>query len=139
MRVMRLIVAMILAATVVSAAAHASEGAPEALPPSVRLKSLMLPVLSAQGKVEKYTQMEVTLEIADATKLGDVQVAMPKLQDAVLTELYQAIDSGWIIRGNVANAPALRKKLDEVSEKIVGKDLISRVLITPVARQSSWP
>ncbi len=112
---------------------------PEGLPPSVRIKPLLLPVVSPRGDVEKYTQIEVTLEVADAIKLGEVQLAIPRLHDAILTELYLAIDAGWIVRGNIANAPALRKQLADASGKLVGANVISRVLITPVARQSAWP
>lgn len=117
-----------------------AESAPTVgVPASVRIKPLMLPVIAANGSVEKYTQVEVTLELSDSTRLGEFQVALPRLQDAILTALYDGIASGWIVRGNIANGGALRKKLDEVTEHLIGKDTVSRVLITPVARQSSWP
>lgn len=134
-----LLVMAALAALAASATARAEEGAPVNLPPAVRIKPLMLPVLTPEGRVEKYSQMEVTLELADAAALLNAQGSIPKLHDAILTELYGAISAGWIIRGNIANAAALRKRLDEAGETVVGKDKVTRVLITPVARQSSWP
>lgn len=133
------VAALALAAGLVVASPVRSAEPAEGAPVTVRIRPLMLPVLSAHGTVEKYTQVEVTLELASSAVLGEVQVAAPRLQDAILTALYDAIESGWIIRGNIANGSALRAKLDDVSEAIVGKDMISRVLITPVARQSSWP
>ena len=108
-------------------------------PPSVRIRPLMLPVLAPNGQVERYTQLEVTLEVKDSLKLPEVQAAIPKLHDAILAEMYRAIDEGFVIRGAVANAPAVRRGLLEASNRVVGKDTISRVLITPTTRQSAWP
>lgn len=134
-----LLAAVALAVLAASGPARAEGGAPANLPPAVRIKPLMLPVLTPEGRVEKYSQMEVTLELADAATLLTAQGNIPKLHDAILGELYNAISAGWIIRGNIANAAALRKRLDEAGEVVVGKDKVTRVLITPTARQSSWP
>lgn len=129
--------ALLTAATLVGTArAEEAKGGP---PPSVRIRPLMLPVLSSSGQVERYTQLEVTLEVKDAGKLADVQVAIPKLHDAILAEMYRAIDDGFVIRGAVANAPAVRRNLLDASNRVVGKDVIGRVLITPTTRQSAWP
>ncbi|WP_448203452.1 hypothetical protein [Azospirillum sp. sgz302134] len=117
--------------------ALAAEGAP-ALPPAVRIKPVMVPVVS-RGQVEKYTQIEVMLEVANAAKLGDVQLAIPRLHDATLRAVYKGIDEGWIVRGNIANMPALRRTIDDESTRLFGKNVISRILITPLARQSSFP
>ena len=116
--------------------ASAAEGAPGALPPSVRIKPLMVPVVNA-GRIEKYTQVEVNLEIGDALRLGEVQLSIPRLHDAVLTAIYKGIDEGWIVRGNIANVPALRRRIDESMVAMFGKDVVTRILITPIARQSS--
>ncbi len=138
---MRRTIAAIAAGTLLalsSAAPAAAAEGPAALPPTVRIKPLMVPVIS-QGRIEKYTQIEVTLEIANAVRLGEVQLAMPRLQDAILTAIYQGIDEGWIVRGNIANIPALRRRIDEESVRLFGKDLVSRILITPITRQSAFP
>lgn len=131
-------VAALLAAAALSGVARAEE-AKSGPPPSVRIRPLMLPVLAANGQVERYTQLEVTLEVKDSLKLPEVQAAIPKLHDAILAEMYRAIDEGFVIRGAVANAPAVRRTLLEASNRVVGKDVIGRVLITPTTRQSAWP
>lgn len=114
-----------------------AEGA-AGLPPSVRIKPLMVPVINQQGRIEKYTQIEVNLEIGNAVRLGEVQVSMPRLHDAILTAVYKGIDEGWVVRGNIGNIPALRRKIDEAAIAMFGKDVITRILITPIARQSSF-
>ncbi len=118
--------------------AVASEGAAGNLPPSVRIKPLMVPVVNAQGRIEKYTQIEVNLEIGDALRLGDVQVSIPRLHDAILTAIYKGIDEGWVVRGNIANIPALRRKIDEAAVAMFGKNVVTRILIAPISRQSSF-
>lgn len=122
-----------------AAPVFAEEGAPGNLPPSVRIKPLMVPVVNSDGRIEKYTQIEVTLEVGNAVRLGDVQLSIPRLHDAILTAIYAGIDEGWIVRGNIANIPALRRKIDQASVQMFGKDVISRILITPIARQSAFP
>ena len=116
--------------------ALAAEGA--APPPSVKIKPLMVPVITS-GRIERYTQFEVMLEVEDATRLGEVQINIPKLHDAILSAVYHGIDEGWVVRGNIANLPALRRMINESNTRLVGKDVITRILITPVARQSSLP
>lgn len=118
--------------------AAAAEGAAGALPPSVRIKPLMVPVVNAQGRIEKYTQIEVNLEIGDTLRLGEVQLSIPRLHDAILTAVYKGIDEGWIVRGNIANIPALRRKIDDAAIALFGKNVVTRILITPIARQSSF-
>ena len=115
-----------------------AEGAVGNLPPSVRIKPLMVPVVDMKGRIEKYTQIEVNLEIGDALRLGEVQVNIPRLHDAILTAVYKGIDEGWVIRGNIANIPALRRKISDAAIAMFGKDVVTRILITPIARQSSF-
>ncbi|AIB11542.1 hypothetical protein ABAZ39_05860 [Azospirillum argentinense] len=138
-RVASIIGSLLIAATIagLSTVVQAAEG-PAALPPSVRIKPVMVPIVT-RGQVERYTQIEVMLEVANATRLGEVQVAIPRLHDAALRAVYLGIEEGWIVRGNIANMPALRRKIDEESVKLFGKDVVSRILITPLSRQSSFP
>ncbi|WP_431859443.1 hypothetical protein [Azospirillum sp.] len=125
----------VLAALIASPAAHAESKNP-GLPPSIKIKALMVPVVN-RGQIERYALYDVTMELADSSKLPDAQAKITRLQDAVLTVVYGAIEQGWIVRGNIANATALRARLDEAGQKLIGKASIARVLIMPVGRQSS--
>lgn len=130
--------AALAAALSVATPLAAAEGAPGAPPPSVRIRPLFVPVIT-NDRIEKYNQIEVTLELADATKLAAAQTATPRLHDAILTLVYEAVEQGWIIRGNIANATAFRQRVDKAIEDELGTGVVGRVLITPVARQSAWP
>jgi hypothetical protein len=89
------------------------------------------------GRIEKYTQIEVNLEIGDALRLGEVQVNIPRIQDAILSAIYKGIEEGWILRGNIANIQALRRQIDDAAVSMFGPNVVSRILITPIARQST--
>lgn len=125
-----------LLATLTASPAAYAESKDAGLPPSIKIKSLMVPVVN-RGQIERYALYDVTMELADSTKLPDAQAKITRLQDAVLTVVYGAIEQGWIVRGNIANATALRARLDEAGQKLIGKAAIARVLIMPVGRQSS--
>jgi len=136
---MRPILAALALLTALSGAPAAfAESANPGLPPSIKIKSLMIPVVN-RGQIERYALYDVTMELADSSKLPEAQAKITRLQDAVLTVVYGAIDQGWIVRGNIANATALRARLDEAGQKLIGKAAIARVLIMPVGRQSSMP
>jgi flagellar protein FliL len=105
----------------------------------LRIKPVMVPVLDAKGAVEKYNQVEVSLEMVDAQRFNEAQAVAPRLRDVILAEMYKAIGNGWIVHGSVVNAPALRKRLQEACDEVVGKGSVTRILIAPIARQSAWP
>ena len=125
----------LLAALTASPAAFA-QGKDAGLPPSIKIKALMVPVVN-RGQIERYALYDITMELADSSKLPDAQAKITRLQDAVLSVVYGAVEQGWIVRGNIANATALRARLDEAGQKLIGKASIARVLIMPVGRQSS--
>lgn len=135
--------ALCLLAGLPAMTAHASEGgeaaAPAAGPAVLKIKPVMLPVTTASGAVEKYAQMEVTLELSGGMTAQEAQAAQPRVQAAILDQIYKAIDAGLIVRGAIANAGVLRKKLGDAAEGILGKGTVGRVLIAPASRQSAWP
>ena len=130
------VIALAVLAAAFGASPAFAQAKDAALPPSIKIKSLMVPVVN-RGQIEKYALYDVTMELADSSKLPEAQSKITRLQDAVLTVVYGAVEQGWIVRGNIANATALRARLDEAGQKLIGKASIARVLIMPVGRQSS--
>lgn len=120
-------------------AAEGGEAAGPAGPAVIKIKPVMLPVTTATGAVEKYTQVEVTLELTGTTTQQDAQAAQPRIQAAILDQVYKAIEAGLIVRGSIANAGVLRKRLADAADEILGKGAVGRVLIAPASRQSAWP
>ncbi len=131
-----LLAAVALLAALAGAPAAFAQGKDAAQPPSIRIKSLMVPVVN-HGRIERYALYDITMELADASKLPEAQSKITRIQDAVLSVVYSAVEQGWIVRGTIANATALRTRLGEAGQNLIGKESIARVLIMPVARQSS--
>lgn len=106
-------------------------------PATLRIKPLMLPVVNARGVVERYNQLEVSLELREASQLAAAQALQPRVADAILSELYKAVEAGQIVRGAVVNTTGVRKRLADACDAILGKGVVDRVLLTPISRQSS--
>jgi len=134
LRAVLLSLATVLAATPVLAA----EGAAP-LPPTIKIRPVLVPVVSSHGEVQRYNHLEVTLELLNASKVPEAQAIAPRLQDAVLGVIYTGVEKGWIVNGSITNAQAVRQRILERSEALMGRSSVTRILITPVARQASWP
>jgi len=106
----------------------------KAAPPLLRIRPLMMPVVLS-GTVRRYVIVEVALELADPLALPEAQSKLPLLQDAALRTLYDAVDAGWIERGAIVDMTALRRRIEENSERLLGAGAVSRVTILPLARQ----
>lgn len=130
------ILALLAALLAIPAPVLAAEGG--GVPAAVRIRPLMVPSVH-QGQVEKYVAYEITLELADPSKLPAAQTLMPRLHDAAMAAVYEGIEAGWIVRASIVNGHALRKRLDEICERLLGTGTVSRVLISPSARSSSGP
>ncbi|HEY0837124.1 MAG TPA: hypothetical protein VGE72_24650 [Azospirillum sp.] len=117
-------------------AARGAEGG--AVTSIVRIRPVMVPSLH-QGRIEKYVAYEVTLEFADPGKLPAAQALMPRLHDATMAAFYEGVAEGWIVRAGIVNGPALRKRLDEMCERLIGKGAVGRILISPSTRSASGP
>lgn len=119
----------------VPANGHAQEG--KAVPPPLlRIRPLMVPVVQS-GAVRRYVIVEVALELANPLALPEAQGKLAHLQDATLQTLYDAVDAGWIDRGTIVDMTALRRRIDEESERLLGAGAVVRVAILPLARQGS--
>ncbi|MCW2246793.1 hypothetical protein M2352_002384 [Azospirillum fermentarium] len=121
-----------------AAPALAAEGAAP-LPPTIKIRPVLVPVVSTRGEVQRYNHLEVTLELLNAAKVPEAQAIAPRLQDAVLGVIYIGVEKGWIVNGAITNAQAVRQKILERSEALMGRASVTRILITPVAKQASWP
>ncbi len=107
-------------------------------PPVLRIRPVMVPVIQA-GNVKRYVTVEVTLELADPQALPVAQSKLPRLQDIMLRLFYDALRIGWIEDGDIVNMAALRRRIDEESERLLGHDAVTQVAVLPLARQSAWP
>lgn len=122
-----------LALLLATGPAAAKEGAPAAPQNTVRLRQVMVPAL-ANGRVERYVPYEITLEIAAAARMPEILGMTPRLQDTATAVVYEAVDKGWIARGIVTDANALRQRLEDACNAVLGKGTVGRVLLAPATR-----
>lgn len=104
-------------------------------PPSyVSVGPMIVPVLGAK-KVEQNIMVTVSLEVDNDAAREQVRQQSPRLVDAYVQALYGGIDKGQVIDGQVLNIPALKTKLMETTEKVLGPDLVHDVLIQSVSQR----
>jgi hypothetical protein len=128
-----LLTILALLAAAPAAPALAKESAPAGPQNTVRVRQVMVPVVT-NGQVERYVTYEVTLEIAAAARVQEIQGMTPRLQDTVTAVVYEGVDKGWIVRGVITNGNALRARLEEACNGLLGKGTVSRALINPATR-----
>lgn len=125
---------LVCAFLVLPAAAQASDKSDNKKSAAVEyvdLNPLSVPVINEKGVIQ-HVSITISLECA-AGKRESVNVFKPRLMDAYLRDLYGAMGSGRIMmQGNIVDVEALKSRLAIVTERVVGKDLISEVLLQSV-------
>lgn len=104
----------------------------------VDLNPLSIPVINETGLVQQVS-IAVSLECATG-KRDAVNVYKPRLMDAYLREVYGALGSGRaLMHGNVVNVEELKTRLSAVTQRVVGPDLVSDVLLQSVHQYAMRP
>ncbi|MFV3126006.1 hypothetical protein [Niveispirillum sp. KHB5.9] len=103
-------------------------------PVFVQVGPMIVPVLGAKT-VEQNIMVTVSLEVDDDVVRDQVRIQSPRLVDAYVQALYGGIDKGQVIDGQVLNIPALKTKLMETTEKVLGPDVVHDVLIQSVSQR----
>lgn len=103
-------------------------------PVFVPIGPMIVPVMGAKT-VEQNIMVTVSLEVDDDTIKEQVRLQSPRLIDAYVQALYGGIDKGQVIDGQVLNIPALKTKLMETTEKVLGPDVVHDVLIQSVSQR----
>ena len=126
----------LLAALLLSAALPTLAAETGAQPNVVRLRGVMVPVI-VNGQVARYASYEIGLEIAVPARVPEIQLKQPRLQDAVTGVMYEAVDKGWVANGAITNPTAVRARIEEACNALLGPGTVSRVLITPALPKQS--
>lgn len=100
------------------------------------LMPLTVPVVTDKGLVQQVS-VSVSLECAMG-KREKIAAYKPKLMDAYLRELYGALGAGQaMIRNDVVDVEAVKLRLSDVTQRVVGPDLVSDVLLQSVHQYKS--
>jgi hypothetical protein len=118
--------------------AMANEGAEEGKAPGheveyFEIAPLIVPIITDKG-LTRQVSMVVMLEIPGG-KTEEIKNFKPRLMDAYIRDLYGAMGAGHILmRANIVDVEALRTRLVNVTERIVGKELVKDVLLQAVTQ-----
>lgn len=95
------------------------------------LMPMNIPVMTDKGLVQQVS-VSVSLE-CKAGKREKIAAYKPKLMDAYLRELYGALGAGQaMIRNDIVDIEAVKLRLSDVTQRVVGPDLVNEVLLQSV-------
>lgn len=104
-------------------------GAPvENLIQQVALEPLILPIINQNG-VAQTISVVVILEVDDMADAATVAHYKPRIADAFLKDLYGALSRQASMQGGVVQVEELKKRLDRVSQKVMGAGVIDNVVL----------
>ena len=95
------------------------------------LMPMNIPVMTDKGLVQQVS-VSVSLE-CKAGKREKIAAYKPKLMDAYLRELYGALGAGQaMIRNDIVDIEAVKLRLSDVTQRVVGPDLVNEGLLQSV-------
>lgn len=100
----------------------------------VELDPLILPIIDGNG-VSQVVSLVVTVEVGSAHDEETVKHYEPRLKDAYIQELYGVLNKRDTLKHGVVQVSMIKKRLQRVSNKVMGDDMISDVLIQVVQQR----
>jgi flagellar FliL protein len=107
-------------------------------PPSYATIGPMIVPVMGQTKATQNIIITVSLEVDDDTVRDEVRAKSPRLIDAYVQALYGSLDKGQVIDGQILNIPAIKDELKQVTDKVVGPDVVRDVLIQSVSQRPAY-
>ena len=110
------------------------EELPPALPVYVRFNPLQLPLIGDDG-IEQVIDIIVALEVPDQAA-ADLVIAMaPRLNDAILRDLYGVLHTSRVMRNGIVNVSAIKQRIVAVAQDLMGEEVVSDALVQGVAQR----
>jgi len=110
------------------------EQLPPAAPVYVRFNALQLPLIGDDG-IDQVIDIIVALEVPDQAAADQVIALAPRLNDAILSDLYGVMHTSRIMRNGVVNVNAIKQRIVTVAQRIMGEDLVHDALVQSVAQR----
>lgn len=103
----------------------------------VQLDPLILPVIDETG-VTQVVSIVVVLEVPDASAANDVKKYTPRLKDAYIQAMYGVLNKNvknTALQNGVIQVGMLKERMHSISQKVMGPDKISDVLLQVVQQR----
>ena len=103
-------------------------------PAFVELEPLILPIIDNNG-VNQTVSLVIALEAHDAAAASEIELMQPKLKDAYIQDMYGMLNKHAALKGGVIQIGMLKKRLSEISLKVMGEDKVDDVLLQVVQQR----
>ena len=100
----------------------------------VELDPLILPIIDEYG-VSQVVSLVVSIEVKDSKTADKVKKYAPRLTDAYIQDMYGVLNKHAALKGGVVQVQKLKKRLNKVSKKVMGDDVINDVLLQVVQQR----
>lgn len=108
---------------------------PPAPPVYVEFNPILLPVVG-DGRVEQTVNIVFALEVADQEAANRAIALAPRLNDAFLQALYGTLHRREVMRNGVLDLSAIKRRLVEESNRVLGQGVVRDVLVQMVSQQT---
>jgi flagellar FliL protein len=114
----------------------ADHGDPAAVagPIFVELDRLTVPIINQNG-VSQTVSMLITVEAQDQATADKITSMKPRLKDAFIQDMYGALSRQAALQGGVIKVDVIKARLNKVTQKVMGPDIVSDVLLQAVLQR----
>ena len=99
----------------------------------VKIDPITLPMIR-QNQVTRFVTFVITLEMPIADGALQVSLVKRQLMDALFTELHSLLAMQMVLKQGL-DSPLVKQRIMKVSQRILGKDKVTAVLIQGVSQQ----
>lgn len=100
----------------------------------VRMDPLLLPIIDDDG-VQQVVSMVVAIEVGGVSDADKIKLIKPRLADAYIQNMYGILNKHAALKGGVIQVKMIKDKLNAVTNKIVGDDIDTEVLLQVVQQR----
>lgn len=100
----------------------------------VELDPLILPIIDDNG-VTQTVSLVIAIEVSDPKNAALVKTMAPRLKDAYIQEMYGVLNARGALRGGVIQVNTLKDRLNSISGRVMGEDVVDDVLLQVVQQR----
>ncbi len=100
----------------------------------VELDPLMLPIVDAGG-ISQTISLVIVLEVGSSEDADKVRNVEPRLKDAYIQDMYGVLNKHAALKNGVLQVGMLKSRLNKISTKVLGDDVVSDVLLQVVQQR----
>lgn len=100
----------------------------------VELDPLILPIIDDSGVVQTVS-LVIAIEVSAPENAGKVNALAPRLKDAYIQEMYGVLNKHAALKGGIIQVNILKERLNEISAKVLGEDVVDDVLLQVVQQR----